>query len=177
MNRAAVVFGVISTPTRKVPEGMRRVLVLSDPTQGMGSLAGPECDRIIAAIDLAERLALPVEWIPVSSGARISMESGTENLDATARVVRRIVGFTQSGGVIHLIVHGVNVGAQSYFNALATMLPHTRGALIMTPRGSMVLTGRAALEASGGVSAEEIDANLKASLGFVGIDDKLYDRK
>ncbi len=154
-NTAAVVFGVISTPTEKVPEGMRRVLVLSDPTLGMGALAGPECDRIGAAIDLAAELGLPVEWVAVSSGARIAMDSGTENLDATATVVQRIVRFTQAGGTIHLIVPGVNVGAQSYFDALATMLVHTRGALIMTPGGSMVLTGRAALEASGSVSAED----------------------
>jgi acetyl/propionyl-CoA carboxylase alpha subunit/acetyl-CoA carboxylase carboxyltransferase component len=154
-NRAAVVFGIVSTPTAKVPEGLRRVLILSDPTLGMGALAAPECDRIVAAIDLAERLELPVEWVPVSAGARIAMDSGTENLDATARVVRRIVTFTQRGGVIHVVVDGVNVGAQSYFDALATMLPHTRGALVMTPRGSMVLTGRAALEASGAVAAED----------------------
>jgi len=154
-NRSNVVFGVISTPTDKVPEGVRRVLVLSDPTMGMGALAGPECDRLVAAIDLAEREGLPVEWVPISSGARIAMDSGTENLDATARVVRRIVTFTQAGGVIHVIVQGVNVGAQSYFDALATMLTHTRGVLIMTPRASMVLTGRAALEASGAVAAED----------------------
>jgi acetyl-CoA carboxylase carboxyltransferase component len=154
-NASAVVFGVVSTPTDSVPEGMRRVLILSDPTIGMGSLAAPECDRIVAAIDLAETLGVPVEWVPVSSGARISMDSGTENLDATARVVRRIVTFTRQGGVIHLVVHGVNVGAQSYWNALATMLMHTRGALVMTPGASMVLTGRAALEASGSVAAED----------------------
>ncbi len=154
-NESSIVFGVIDTPTAQVPEGMRRVLVLSDPNIGMGSLAAPECDRLVAVIDLAEQLSLPVEWVPVSSGARISMTSGTENLDATARVVRRIVSFTQAGGVIHLVVHGVNVGAQSYFNALATMLPHTRGVLIMTPGASMVLTGRAALEASGSVAAED----------------------
>jgi acetyl-CoA carboxylase carboxyltransferase component len=69
--------------------------------------------------------------------------------------VRRIVTFTQDGGTIHLIVHGVNVGAQSYFDALSTMLQHTRGVLIMTPGASMVLTGRAALDASGSVSAED----------------------
>ncbi|HEX2484413.1 MAG TPA: carboxyl transferase domain-containing protein, partial [Myxococcota bacterium] len=154
-NTSAIVFGLIRTPTDKVPEGMERVLVLSDPTLGMGSLAAPECDRVVAAIDLAEERGVPVEWIPVSSGARIAMESGTENLDATARVVRRIVTFTQAGGTIHLIVHGVNVGAQSYWDALSTMLMHTRGASIMTPGGSMVLTGRAALEASGNVSAED----------------------
>jgi acetyl-CoA carboxylase carboxyltransferase component len=155
LNTGSVVFGIISTPIDKVPEGMRRVLLLSDPTVGMGALGKEECDRIVAAIDLAERLRLPVEWLPVSSGARIAMDSGTENLDATARVVRRIVTFTQAGGVIHVIVHGVNVGAQSYFNALSTMLMHTRGVLIMTPGASMVLTGRAALEASGAVSAED----------------------
>ena len=52
-------------------------------------------------------------------------------------------------------MYGVNVGAQSYWDALATMIGHTRGALIMTPDASMVLTGRAALEASGGVAAED----------------------
>jgi len=154
-NTAGVVFGVIRTPTDKVPEGMTRVLLLSDPTMGMGALAGPECDRIVAAIDLAESLGVPVEWVPVSSGAKIAMDSGTENLDATARVVRRIVTFTQTGGVIHVIVQGVNVGAQSYWDALATMLMHCRGILVMTNTASMVLTGRAALEASGAVSAED----------------------
>jgi acetyl-CoA carboxylase carboxyltransferase component len=154
-NTSAIVFGIISTPTDKVPEGMRRVIILSDPTRGMGALASGECDRVVAAIDLAERQRLPVEWLPVSSGARIAMDSGTENLDATARVVRRIVTFTQAGGVIHIIVAGVNVGAQSYWDSLATMLNHTRGILIMTPRASMVLTGRAALAASGSVSAED----------------------
>jgi acetyl/propionyl-CoA carboxylase alpha subunit/acetyl-CoA carboxylase carboxyltransferase component len=154
-NVSAVVFGIISTPTEKIPEGMERVLILSDPTLGMGSLSAAECDRVLAAIDLAEQRGVPVEWIPISSGARIAMDSGTENLDATARVVRRIVTFTQARGVIHLLIHGVNVGAQSYWDALSTMLMHTRGALIMTPGASMVLTGRAALEASGAVSAED----------------------
>ena len=154
-NSCGIVFGRITTPTEKIPEGMERVTVLSDPTRGMGSLAAEECDRIVAAIDLAEERGVPLEWIPVSSGARIAMDSGTENLDATARVVRRIIQFTQAGGVIHLIIAGVNVGAQSYFDSLSTMLMHTKGVLIMTENASMVLTGRAALEASGSVSAED----------------------
>ena len=83
------------------------------------------------------------------------MDSGTENLDATARVVRNIVTFTDAGGEINLIVGGVNVGAQSYFDALATMGLQSRGILIMLPTSSMVLTGRAALEVSGAVSAED----------------------
>jgi acetyl/propionyl-CoA carboxylase alpha subunit/acetyl-CoA carboxylase carboxyltransferase component len=154
-NASGVVFGIVTAETEEVPEGMARVLILSDPTRHMGALAAPECDRIVAAIDLAETRGLPVEWVPVSSGARIAMDSGTENLDATARVVRRIVTFTRAGGAIHVIVYGVNVGAQSYFDALATMGSHSRGALVMTPGGAMVLTGRAALEASGAVSAED----------------------
>jgi acetyl/propionyl-CoA carboxylase alpha subunit/acetyl-CoA carboxylase carboxyltransferase component len=154
-NRCGIVFGLITTPTVKHPEGMTRVLVLSDPTHDMGALAAPECDRIVAALELAAARHVPLEWIATSAGARIAMQSGTENLDATARVVRRIVQFTAAGGEINLIVAGVNVGAQSYFDALATMLLHTRGILVMLPGASMVLTGRLALEASGSVAAED----------------------
>jgi len=154
-HEAGLVVGVIGSSTDEVPEGMFRVAIVSDPTRDMGALGPAECDRVVAAIDLAEERGLPVEWIPISAGARISMESGTENLDATARVVRRLVTFTQNGGMIHVVVAGVNVGAQSYWDALATMQAHCRGALIMTPEGSMVLTGRAALEAAGSVAAED----------------------
>lgn len=155
MNTSSVVFGIVSTPTQKEADGMERVLILSDPTMSMGSLGGAECDRIVAAIDLAERRKLPVEWVPISSGVRASGDGGTENLDASARVARRIIEFTQAGGVIHVIVHGVNVGAQSHFNSLATMLMHTRGAIIMTPHGSMALTERSALGASADVPADD----------------------
>lgn len=157
-NSSGIVFGVITTPTDKVPEGMRRVLVLSDASMDMGALAAPECDRIVAAFDMAEKMSLPLEWVSISSGARIAMDSGTENLDSTARVVRRIVTFTQAGGTVNLIVAGVNIGAQAYFDALATMLMHTRGVLIMTQDASMLLTGRRALEAAGSVSAEDEEA-------------------
>ena len=154
-NESGVVLGVISNQTTKHPEGMERVIILSDPLRGMGALAEPECARIIAALDLAQRRELPVEWVPISSGARIAMDSGTENLDWTARTLRRIIELCEAGGEINVIVDGINVGAQSYFNAEATMLMHTRGVLIMTPRGSMVLTGKRALDYSGGVSAED----------------------
>ena len=50
---------------------------------------------------------------------------------------------------------GINVGAQPYWNAEATMLMHTRGILVMTPESAMVLTGKQALDYSGGVSAED----------------------
>jgi acetyl-CoA carboxylase carboxyltransferase component len=153
-NRANLVVGIIEHRTQRYPDGLRRVLIAGDATRTMGSLGEEECRRIVAAIDLAEAERIPVEWIALSSGARIAFDSGTENLDWTARVVRRIVEFTQAGQSIHVIVDGPCVGAQSYWNAEATMLMHCKGALIMTPRGYMILTGRRALEYSGSVAAE-----------------------
>jgi acetyl-CoA carboxylase carboxyltransferase component/biotin carboxyl carrier protein len=154
-NTANLVVGVIRNRTWKYPEGMARVVILGDPSRSLGALAEPECRRIIAALDLAEEMGVPVEWFALSSGARISMDSGTENMDWIAAVLRRLVEFTQAGGEVNLVVNGVNVGAQPYWNAEATMLMHTRGILIMTPEGAMVLTGKQALDYSGGVSAED----------------------
>jgi len=155
MNKAGVVVGLMTHVTRKHPEGMTRVWIASDATTAMGALAEPECRRILAALSFAEFLRVPVEWLPISSGAKIAMDSGTENLDWTARVLGAIIDFTQRGGEINVIVAGVNVGAQSYWNAEATMLMHTRGVLIQTGDGSMVLTGKRALEVSGSVAAED----------------------
>ena len=53
------------------------------------------------------------------------------------------------------MVSGINVGAQPYWNAEATMLMHTKGILVMTPDSAMVLTGKQSLDFSGGVSAED----------------------
>ncbi|MFU8803548.1 MAG: carboxyl transferase domain-containing protein, partial [Bradymonadaceae bacterium] len=154
MNEANLVVGVIRHVTPRFPDGLERVIIVGDATRTMGSLGEEECRRIEGAIDLAAARGVPVEWVPISSGARIALDSGTENLDWTAKVVRKIVEFTQAGGAIHIIVDGPCVGAQSYWNAEATMLMHCKGALIMTPRGYMILTGRRALEYSGSVAAE-----------------------
>ena len=102
-----------------------------------------------------KRRAFPLEWFPISAGAKISMDSGVENMDWIARVLRRLVEFTQAGGEVNLVVNGINVGAQPYWNAEATMLMHTRGILVMTPKAAMVLTGKRALDYSGSVSAED----------------------
>ena len=133
-NTANLVLGVVSTPTRRYPEGMRRVVLLGDPTRALGALAEPECRRVLAAIELARRLHAPVEWFAISAGAKIAMDSGTETMDWISRVLRGIIEFTQDGGEINVVVTGINVGAQPYWNAEATMLMHTRGVLIMTPR-------------------------------------------
>ncbi|MGW0251353.1 ATP-binding protein [Nocardia goodfellowii] len=154
-NTAAIVTGVVSTKTARYPEGITRVALLGDPTKSLGALSEPECRRVIAALDLAERMQVPVEWYALSSGARISMESGTENMDWVAAALKRIVEFTQAGGEINIVVAGINVGAQPYWNAEATMLMHTKGILVMTPDSAMVLTGKQALDFSGGVSAED----------------------
>ncbi|WP_285710315.1 carboxyl transferase domain-containing protein [Microtetraspora sp. NBRC 16547] len=154
-NTAAIVAGVVTTPTRLHPQGVTRVVLLGDPTKSLGALSEQECRRVIAALDLAERMRVPLEWYALSSGARISMESGTENMDWVAAALKRIVEFTQDGGEINIVVAGINVGAQPYWNAEATMLMHTKGVLVMTPDSAMVLTGKQSLDFSGGVSAED----------------------
>ena len=154
-NQAGIVVGVITSYTTLVPDGMRRVAILSDPTSGLGNLAEAECRRILAALALARQLDVPVEWFALSSGARIAWESGTENMDWIAVVLRRLIEFTQAGGEVNVVVTGINVGGQPYWNAAATMLMGTRGILVMTPASAMVLTGKSSLEYSGGVSAED----------------------
>ncbi len=154
-NRAGIVVGVVRTITDRYPEGMVRVAILGDPTKALGSIAEPEAVRIIQALDLAEEMGAPVDWLAVSAGAKISMESGTENMDWISRVLRRLITFTQAQGEVNVVVAGINVGAQPYWNAEATMLLHTRGILVMTPDSAMVLTGKQALDYSGGVSAED----------------------
>jgi acetyl-CoA carboxylase carboxyltransferase component len=155
LNKAHIVIGLITNHTPVVPEGITRVAMLSDPTQGLGNLSEPECRRINAALAYALERKLPVEWFAVSSGALIAMDSGTENMDWIALTLRRLIEYTQAGGEVNIVVTGINVGGQPYWNAEATMLMHTKGILIMTPASAMVLTGKQALDFSGAVSAED----------------------
>lgn len=155
LHECSVIVGLVANPLVGRTEWAERVLILGDPLRSMGSLGQEECRRILGALELAAERNLRVEWVSLSSGARIAWDSGTENLDWTAAVLRRIVEFTTAGGEIDVIVSGVNVGAQSYWNAEATMLMHTKGILIMLPTSSMVLTGKRALEFSGSVGAQD----------------------
>ncbi len=154
-NQANIIAGVIRNFTTRYPKGMTRVMLLGDPSKDLGAIAEPECRRILAALDMAQQKGIPLEWFPISAGAKISMDSGVENMDWIARVLRRLIEFTQAGCEVNLIVNGINVGAQPYWNAEATMLMHTRGILVMTPKAAMVLTGKRALDYSGSVSAED----------------------
>ncbi len=155
LNKAGILAALVTTPTNLHPEGVTRVVLCGDPTKALGAVSEPECARIIAALDLAEEKGVPLEWFALSAGARISMDSGTENMDWVAAALKRIVDFTQAGGEINIVVAGINVGAQPYWNAEATMLMHTKGILVMTPDSAMVLTGKQSLDFSGGVSAED----------------------
>ncbi len=154
-NSSGMIVGVVTTRTAVHPQGITRVVLSGDPTRALGAVAEAECTRVIAALDLAEELGVPVEWYALSAGARISMDSGTENMDWVARGLKRIIEFTQDGHEINIVVAGINVGAQPYWNAEATMLMHTKGILVMTPDSAMVLTGKQSLDFSGGVSAED----------------------
>jgi acetyl-CoA carboxylase carboxyltransferase component len=147
-----VVVGRLAHRLAPHAEPVERIWLCGDATRALGAVAEPECRRIVAAIDLAEREGLPLEWIAVSAGARISMTSGTENMDWCAVVVRRLIEFTQAGGQVVVVVAGINVGAQSYWNAEATMLMHCAGMLVMVEGTAMVLTGHRALARAGGES-------------------------
>jgi acetyl/propionyl-CoA carboxylase alpha subunit/acetyl-CoA carboxylase carboxyltransferase component len=154
-NTSNIIVGLIRNFTDRYPEGVSRVILLGDPSRDLGAIAESECRRIMAGLELAEKMHVPLEWFALSAGAKISMSSGVENMDWIARVLKRLVEFTQAGGEINIIVNGINVGAQPYWNAEATMLMHTRGILIMTQKGAMVLTGKRALDYSGSVSADD----------------------
>ena len=150
-NTANLVVGVVRNLTARYPEGMARVILLADPSRGAGALGEPECRRILAALDLAAALGVPLEWFAISAGG--------EDPDGAARVLRRIVEHTRAGGEINLVVHGLNTGAQPFWNAAATTLLHTRGTLIMTPEGTMVLAAHELVE-----NAE----NAEGDIGDVG---------
>src|SRR6185312_13181364 len=96
-NIAGLIVGLVTRRTPLYPEGMTRVAMFGDPTKALGTVAEAECARVVAALDLAEELSAPVEWFALSSGATISMDSGTENMDWVSRALRRIVTFTQDG--------------------------------------------------------------------------------
>src|SRR6185437_7207661 len=79
-NATGIIVGTIRNFTDKYPEGMKRVVLLGDPSKELGALAEPECRRILAALDLAQAMQAPLEWFTLSAGAKISMSSGVENM-------------------------------------------------------------------------------------------------
>ena len=154
-NTGKVVFGELMRPTQRHPEGIRVMQIVNDATYGLCPLQEPECARIIAAIDYAEKHGLEIDWKATSSGAGISMDKGVENLDWTALVMRRLGEFCDAGGVVNILVDGGNIGAQSYWDANATMEMTRRGVLIKVANSYTALTGNRAQMISGSVGAED----------------------
>ena len=65
---------MVRTPTERTRRASLRVALLGDPTTPMGSITEAECRRILAAIDLADELGVPIEWFALSAGAKIAMD-------------------------------------------------------------------------------------------------------
>ena len=156
LNKAGIIAAVVTLPDRAAPRGRHPGAALRRPAAGRSARSPrPSAPASSPRSTSPSRCGCRVEWFALSAGARISMDSGTENMDWVARALKRIIEFTQAGGEINIVVAGINVGAQPYWNAEATMLMHTKGILVMTPDSAMVLTGKQSLDFSGGVSAED----------------------
>jgi len=77
------------------PRASPRGAAWRTPAATLARSRNPSAAASIAPVDLAEQKRVAVEWFALSAGARISMESGTENMDWIALVLRRLVTFTQ----------------------------------------------------------------------------------
>ena len=155
-NRASIVVGLIRNRTERYPEGMLRVALLGDPTRALGSLAEPECRRIIAALDLAEQLGVPVEWFARLVGrarsrwtpAPRTWTGSPPRCGGSSSSPRPAARSTSSSPA--------STSARSRTGTPRRRCSCTRkGILVMTPESAMVLTGKQALDYSGGVSAED----------------------
>ena len=106
-NKANVVVGVIRNFTAQAPRGhdagdaARR----SEPRDGRAGRARVPAHHRRARPGRASWAARST-GSPSPPGAKIAMDSGTENLDWIARVLRRMVEFTQAGGEVNVVVDG-----------------------------------------------------------------------
>ncbi|MFO1518297.1 MAG: biotin carboxylase N-terminal domain-containing protein [bacterium] len=140
-NRAAVMIGIGESNLFN-GEKARRVVIVGDLGANRGSLSAEECGRVNAAIKLARREGIDIDWVASSYGAKIALETGSENLDAIASTAREIILNAHTHGVrINTIIDNVNIGGMAYWIALANMIMDTGGINIYTDRGSTPLTG------------------------------------
>ena len=145
LNQAGIVIG-IQTDDLNIGIPVKRLLLIGDLTHSKGAINARECARINAAIRYAAKNKIPIDWLTASYGVEILFERGVESLDAASSTAREIITHCERNGVqINLIIDETNIGAQSYWDALAAIVEETSGILIMTPRGSMALTGPNAL--------------------------------
>lgn len=142
----AVIVG-IRTDDMGIGIPIKRVLIIGDLAHPRNAvISSIECTLINAAIRYAAKEELPIDWFAASYGVEISADKGVESLDASASTAREIVKYASHHGVpINVIIDSENIGAQVYWNALATIVQESRGILIMTEQGTMALTGHRAL--------------------------------
>lgn len=141
---------------------VERLLIISDRIQN-ASLAPIQCTELNAAFRYARKRRLAIDWYPASFGAKIAMDSGVENLDACASTAREIIKTAIDEQLpINVIVDTKNIGAQAYWNSLATILPRTKGIMILTDQGSVALTGERTLVAALKHSLNEEEIKEKA---------------
>lgn len=111
-----------------------------------GSITLKECAKINAAIKYAVENKIPIDWFACSFGVEISLNRGVEGLDASSSTARELLKASRNSNIpINVVVDNANVGAQAYWDAIASILFDTNGLLIMTEKGSMTLTGYKAL--------------------------------
>lgn len=158
LNEAGVVIG-LQTLDLNVGTPVKYLLVLGDITHtSKGSITAQECARINAAIRYASREKIPINWFSASFGVEIQKDRGVESLDASSSTTREIIYHCHHKGLqINLIIDETNIGAQSYWDALAAISHETSGLLIMTKRGSMALTGPNALVSALHSTAHSLD--------------------
>lgn len=119
-----------------------RILIIGSK----GSITMRECAKINAALRYASEHKIPIDWFSCSYGVDISMNRGVEGLDASSSTAREIIKASIHCSVpINIVIDLPNVGAQAYWDAIATILFETNGVIIMTENGSMTLTGHKAL--------------------------------
>ena len=107
---------------------MTRVALFGDPTKALGTVA-------VARVRARRRRHRPGRGAAAcrSSGSRCPpaprsrWTAAPRTWTGWPRALRRIITFTQAGGEINIVVAGINVGAQPYWNAEATMLHAHQG--------------------------------------------------
>jgi hypothetical protein len=146
-NKSGIVIG-LKIDDLNIGKPVKRLLIIGDLTcESKGTISAHECVRLNAALHYATLEGIPIDWFPASFGVEISQVNGIENLDASASTAREIIKCAhmyREKVTINIVVNLVNIGAQSYWNALASILMDTKGVLIMTETGSMALTGHKA---------------------------------
>ena len=96
-NPAGIVVGVDPQLHRALPGGHAAGDAARRPDEVAGLARRAGVPRGSSPPSTSPRsCGVPLEWFALSAGAKIAMDSGTENMDWIAAVLRRIIEFTQA---------------------------------------------------------------------------------